>query len=231
MRRRSFLKHGLAVVGAGLIGDQSLQGRPFSELSYSPALYFDGYPGEGPSITVFPFVGEAVLIPMPLHISSLVTDHGGRSLYVGGGREGIFRLEFNPTRLISIAASEKLGRAEKIVSIDENSAFLSGTATSGAFALSELNLHNGDVRQIFASPQRLHYVEFRVLPDRSRALGNLGGQLQIIDLKTGVSKPILEDFRDASWSPDGRWVAAMPRDYSRAVLLKAADFLTFATSA
>lgn len=59
-------------------------------------------------------------------------------------------------------------------------------------------------------------------PDGKRVLGHQGNRLSLLDLETGIAHPLRADLKLGSWSPDGRWIAAIS-DTGRIVLIDATD--------
>ena len=64
-------------------------------------------------LNVFPFVGEALSIPLPINLGRMTYGPDGRSLYGFDGsleqpRRGLLRIEFNPVRVTSVPGSEGL---------------------------------------------------------------------------------------------------------------------------
>jgi len=72
------------------------------------------------------------------------------------------------------------------------------------------------------SPDRSsRWSGIRVSPDGSRALAVRHQHVELIDLASGSAMPLGDDLTEASWSPDGKWIAANETKGEQTVLLDA----------
>ncbi len=191
---------------------------------YSPANFFHS-PLRPSVLAVFPLVGKAVKVPLPFDPGYVAFSPDGKSLYAtaaldptkpSDARTGLLKIEFNPTRVSNVPGSLEFvifsvavsGREDKLVISGRR--LENGGPSCGVF---ELNLSDGDARQIFRS-QDCDYLsawnDLNLSPDGERALALHNRRLELLDLVTGTSRPIgPPEFRTGAWAPNGKWIAAL----------------------
>lgn len=185
--------------------------------------------GGGPSssfvLTLYPLDGNSVTIPLPaalpktLNVIAFSSD--GRAIYVQKGAplgpsDGILKIEFKPTRLLTVPGSLGLSAFYLTDSPQSTKVFVSGASRSGirlwhcgAF---EIDLSYGSFRELRIGdhPQCSVGGELTgpVSMDGRRVLSHQGNELDVLNLQTGLAYSLGAGLSEGSWSPDGRWIAA-----------------------
>jgi WD40 repeat protein len=97
------------------------------------------------------------------------------------------------------------------------------TDTRGLF---ELSLPGGKLRTLFMQDERLTHsgwINISIAPDAKRAAASHNGRLEVIDLVQSQVELLDARFYIGSWSPDGKWLAALEdRENGRTILMDAA---------
>lgn len=93
----------------------------------------------------------------------------------------------------------------------------------------ELSVPSGNVRQILQQPDcdaASSWAYLSLSPDGERAVATHNHRLELIDLVHGTTKPFGDGLLMATWSPDGKWVAALENGgRERTVLMDASNFV------
>jgi len=86
--------------------------------------------------------------------------------------------------------------------------------------------------QVLGVPSRdfIEWRRLRLSPSGRQAVAIRHDQLELIDIDTRTTRLIGDGFLKASWSPDGRWIAALNR-HGKTVLMDTSDFKTRRTLA
>ena len=186
--------------------------------------------GGGPNlsfvVTLCPFDGPSVTIPLPEGLprsfNLIAFSSDGRAIYLQKGgllgpSDGIIKVEFKPTRFVTVPGSLGLGQVLYLTDPPQSTKlFVSGATRSGyglwhcgAFEIDPSSgtfwaLRTGDSPQCdvgegLAGP---------VTMDGRRMLNHRGSELEVIDLGTGLPHSLGAGLSEGSWSPDGRWIAA-----------------------
>jgi WD40 repeat protein len=208
-------------------------GQPVS-YPYRAAIYMS-VAGVSQDLEVFPFDREAFRIPMPFPLDAFAYSPDGKALYaavmsLGPGRPrtpGLFKIEFNPTRVSLVPGSAVLGFNSLAVSARQDKIFVAGGRRGTPCGIFELSLPAGDVRTIVddsscnpMSPLS-SWSYLSLSPDgvRATALGN--HHLELIDLVHGKVTVLPDDLTIGAWSPDGKWLAAVGSKSDKTILLDA----------
>jgi len=183
------------------------------------------HPGDhGPVLTLFPPAGKETTLAAPPGLSDI-----GRAVYSSDGRtiyalasDGVWRNDLRPPQQTFVRGTSSLINAWHFtVSHPSGRIFVSSfMKTAGG---SECGTY--EIVPDSESPRKLLSGAFpgcgggggEVSPDGKRVLGHSGGDLALIDLETGTPE-IIHGFKDisrqdapwrgqATWSPDGKWVA------------------------
>src|SRR5579862_3043829 len=188
---------------------------------------------KAPELSAFPSVGSAMRLPLPAGFSDdihlIEYSQDGKALYVQKryAREGFTRVEFAPSREISIPGSDGFGPISSIVTVPTSGKMMlsglfqrQGPRECGIF---ELDSTTGKVEKLLneAFPD----CSGSISPDGKRSLHSPGNHLKIVDLDTGASHSIGDGLSGPTWSPNGRWIAAIrgSLDATSIVLIDADD--------
>lgn len=183
---------------------------------YVPA-YFEHIPTKPPALTIFPAAGAAVRVPLPVDLPEqfrlIGYSNDGKTIY---GQEidswdGIIKVQFGPLHQGLIAGSAGFGTVSSIVSLMPSGRILvsglfkgRGTVDCGIF---EIDTNTRGARRLFEG--KFPDCGGIISPDGKRSVQFPGNRLSIVDLDTGTVHPIGEGLSGATWSPDGRWIAAV----------------------
>jgi WD40 repeat protein len=205
---------------------------PISHL-YNAAVYRSGGAFTGnQQLIVFPIVGKEFSIPLPFALGRFTFGPDGKALYAQAFIEspgvrpspGIFKIEFNPTRVNPVLpGSAALGSANSLaVSKRQDKIVVS------ACGVLELDLAEGKARKVLEGPG-CHYktaeLYLSLSPEGDQAVACHNHSLELIDLIHGSTKSLGEGFQEASWSPDGKWIAALEAGgQERTILIDTSDF-------
>lgn len=152
--------------------------------------------------------------------------------------DGIRKIEFNPARQSVIPGSVGLGAIWHLtVSRPSGTILVSGISEKGGNAgcgTYEIDPDAGTLRTLRAGAYpNCAGGGGAISPDGKHILSSTGEELSVIDLSTGAVE-VVEGLgaglaqrdvtwrSEVSWSPDGRWIAAI-LNHSRIVLIDAAD--------
>jgi hypothetical protein len=217
--RSKLIAYALAVaaLGVGYCEGQSFGARSTS--AYSPAYLEMGgalYPA---SLILFPWLGPESRVPLrPGLVGSfylLSSSLDGRALYgVSSGDDygGLEKLELDPVRQSVLPGSAGLGYITS----------LTVSPISGKFFVSAATRASGKVVcgdfEIDSNAGTLRMLRLGVRPDCGGPISPDGGYelhgaahlLTLLNLTTGTSTPLGAGMKWATWSPDGRWIAAVP---------------------
>jgi hypothetical protein len=199
---------------------------------YLPA-YFEHIPTKSPRLLVFPAVGEAMEVPLPANLPQgfrlIEFSPDGRVAY--GQKlfawDGITKIQFNPPRQELIRGSEGFGTVSSIVPLGlSGKMLLSGVFKSERGAdcgIFELNPGAPRVHRLFEG--KFPNCGGAISPDGKHSVQFPGNRLSIIDLDTGMIHEVAEGLSGATWSPDGRWIAAIAdrADATTIILVNAND--------
>ena len=212
---------------ACLTGALTACAQQVSSDSFAPALYTSSRAGH--ELKVFPRVGEAFSIPLPIALSSLSFSPDGKALY--GSRlfdatmllqqdpsknGGVFKVQFDPVRVSLLPGSERLFPVYSLaVSAAKDMLVAIGFEPGGKRGMSsllELNLKTGAVRTIVESfapmtDRTIYYANLSLKPDALQATAYHNHRVEIIDLTNGATRLLEAGIEAAAWSPDGRWLA------------------------
>jgi hypothetical protein len=174
---------------------------------------------ENQELVVFPLHGRAVSIPLPFYLGRIVFSQDGRAIYGQDNppkRRGLVRIDFSPTRVTRVIGSEGLvalhsmavsSAADKILVSGEYQR--SGQTVCGIL---ELDVKSANLTTILETEDcryRNAWGGLSVSPNGEMALAARKGSLVLIDLLRKQTRKISDNVLRATWSPDGKWVAAI----------------------
>lgn len=215
----------------------------------SPAQYTvaactsDGM-GVNSRLIIFPSDRREFSIPLPLTLQYVVYGASGQSLYATAFKHldaktitslpGLWKIELNPVRVSPLPGLDVFDAIDRFaVSRREDKILFTGTrrdAGSETCGIFELNLTDGNLRPVLqttdckaGSPWRV----FDLSPNGSEALIRADRRLAVLDLADRTVTPLGSELWLGSYSPDGKWIAAVelvPPGRSRTILIDAKDF-------
>jgi WD40 repeat protein len=230
MIHRSMIFSALLILVIGACACQSIAQ---AELPYTPA--FLDYRDE---LEVFRSRGGAFTVGLPMAPSRIAYAPDGKSLYSFGdarnrARRGLWRIEFDPVRLIAIADTDRFRMVNGFaLSLLQDIVVISGRYPDGdssACGIFELDRQKRSVREIIENstcdyPQS--WVRLSLSPDSKRLVAYRKPRLELIDLATGMIRSLGEGYIAGAWSPDGKWLAVLESGGQNRTLLLDANSLT-----
>jgi|SRR5579871_3825166 len=220
----------LMLSGVAACGQQHLR------YSFSPAMYTPTI-GVSLELEVYPLDAKAFRLPLPFpvdHLEGIVYSPDGRVLY-SEDRESplrplkLFKVEFNPTRASLIPGSERLLAIYTFaVSARQDKLIIVGLERGKeAPEMIELDVATGNLRTVVENFATNHlkkfvYIHLSLSPDGARATVMENQKVKLVELSSGRMTDLGEGFEDASWSPDGKWLAV--RKGGTTILLDAQTF-------
>ncbi len=202
-----------------------LSGQPAS-YAYRPAAY-DALSGVSQHLKVFPLQGEAFQVPLPFELGLLAYAPNGHALYGSylrdsfeqlkgePGHPGIYKIEFNPTRILKIPGSDRVGQISLAVAAKHENLFVTGGGLGVPCAILAIPLATGSPRVLVRAPDCTpwdtdsEWQELAVSPDEKRATTWRRRRLHLVEFNTGNITDLPPNYIASSWSPDGKWLAVM----------------------
>jgi hypothetical protein len=196
-------------------------------------------------LTIFPADGKEFSIPLPITLRYVTFGASGESLYASGFKRldaktftdmpGLFKIELNPVRVTTLPGSDTFYLSGRFaVSRREDMILFAGVrtdATSKACGVFELNIADGKLLPVLESTDCKAGSPWRVLdfaPNGAEALISANRQVSVLDLGSSKITPLGNSVWRASYSPDGKWIAALelggPKIPSKTVLIDRKDF-------
>lgn len=188
-------------------------------------------PGTPPALLLFPMHGPELKVDLPTGLNANFTLIGsspdGKAIYLGRSSypepyPGITRIEFSPARRSIVPGSAGLGQIWNLIESPQSGKIFVSASTmrDGRPECGDYEIDPG--AGIFRPLRIAAYPECfgSVSPDGKRdlrikrELRAPSGQLILRELATGAEQIIGKGYAAASWSPDGRWIAAVhePKD-------------------
>ncbi len=184
------------------------------------AAYLEDITTKPPKLILFPITGPELVVALPggltndFHPTTFSAD--GKAIYgqVLQSCDGITKIEFKPARQTLVPGSLGIGTIGSLVEFrPSGKIFVSGFAkTRGTLecGIFEIDPISATFKKLFTGP--FPDCGGAISPDGNRVLRSLreeGNLLKVQDLQTGAVQPIGRDMTGPSWSPDGRWIAAI----------------------
>ena len=188
--------------------------------SYSPAFYSSGGAGlNEQKLQVFPMSGKDFNIPLPVSLGRFTYAPDGEALYAETAskkKDRFIKFEFNPLRGTPVKGAEGMTSVHSIaVSGRGDKLLFSGHYQPGedqGCGIFELNLATHRVRKVIDNPDcdyRGAWLSLSLAPEGLRAVAVRKNRVELIDLTLGTLNVLGGGFMEATWSPDGRWIAAL----------------------
>jgi len=212
---------------------------------FSAAAYASDGVGASSRLMVFPLDRKEFSIPVLLTVRWLAYGAGGRSLYATAfeqlsarsftTRPGMLKIDLNPTQVRVLPGFDgfyaighfAVSRQEDKVVFGGSSQDRAGKKTCGIY---EVSLLAGNLRPVVETSDCRAGSPWRVLdlsPTGAEALVLTDRHLALVDLEPGTITPLEGQLWGGSYSPDGKWIAALelagPRVPSRTILIDRKD--------
>ena len=205
---RTFFTIGLLYVAAACGDDLG---------SFRPAAYVLEGRGGKSELRVFSPDGKEVGIPIPLALNNVVFGASGNALYGTSQKTDLLKIELNPVRIVRLPGFESFAWMDRFaVSRNEDKILLMGGRDRGrSSGIFEVSLPDGKLRVVLETattgfPWRIGDLA----PGAEEALIELmriPGGLALLDVASGAITPLGNELWEGSYSPDGRWLAALDR--------------------
>jgi hypothetical protein len=203
--------------------------RSAEPVSFSPAaLVSRQTAGNGAEffIAVFPPAGKEFEISLPLMPRWFAYGPSGRSVYatalVDTGRgsittqRGILKIDLDPVRVSNIEGLDAFYSLGPFAVSQGEDLVVSGGAKgnypAGSCGVYEIHLPAGDIRAAIETSDCRAGSPWRVLslsPEKTEALISANRSLALLDLAKGSTTKIEGQLSKGSFSPDGKWIAAI----------------------
>jgi len=195
-------------------------------------------------ISVFPPGGKAFDISLPLITQWFAYGQGGRSVYATAFKEtgprsfrdqrGLFKIELDPVRVTTIPGLDAFYSIGPFaVSQGEDLVVFGGAKgdyPAGSCGVYEVGLPAGDIRTTIETSDCRAGSPWRVLslsPNGTEALISADRRLALLDLSQGSIIKLEGQLSRGSFSPDGKWIAALqlgdPKAPSKTILIDRND--------
>jgi WD40 repeat protein len=196
--------------------------------AYSPAFISTiRSPGHA-RLVIFPFYGKSLDVPIHSASGGFVISSDGEALYgscasrsVDSGADdhpiiALCKIDLRARTVTPIPGSSGLRVFSLAVSSQGGRILFSGAdpQRGGAFGLFELTQPAGKVRTILSQSDKRpqsQWMNLSFSSDNERAVGTHQGRVELIDIRSGSTKPLDGELFMASWSPNGRWLAAVEK--------------------
>ena len=216
----------MAVVAVTLASPAARSAEP---VSFSPAAIASRQAAGGRAeffIAVFPPAGKKFEISLPLTPRWFAYGPSGRSAYatalIANGAKsftdqpGILKIELDPVRVSTIRGLDAFySTGPFAVSQSEDRVVFGGAKgnyPAGDCGVYEIHLPAGDIRAAIETSDCRAGSPWRVLslsPESTEVLISVNRRLALLDLSKGSISQIEGELSGGSFSPDGKWIAAL----------------------
>jgi hypothetical protein len=235
----------LAVVVATLAAPAARSAEP---VSFSPAALMSRQAAGNQAelfIAVFPPAGKEFEISLPLVPRWFAYGPSGRSVYATAlkatgprsftDERGMFKIELDPVRVSTIQGLDAFGSIGPFAVSQGEDLIVSGGSKGNNYparscGVYEIHLPAGDVSAAIETSDCRAGSPWRVLslsPEKTEALITANRSLALLDLAKGTITKIEGQLSGGSFSPDGKWIAALqlgdPKAPSKTVLIDRAN--------
>jgi hypothetical protein len=195
------------------------------------------------ALKLFPADGPATVIKIPFNLWLVKFASDGRSLYASLRSDpltkletmpGLVRIDLKPVHSTPVAGTQGFGIKDFAVAHDGSKIVISGNHREEGgvkCGLFEITVSTGVARRVLAADcgYQWSWTDLTISPEGDRAIASYGNsnvdynyRLDLIDLGRGTIKS-LGGLSRATWSPDGKWIAAIEWSRKRLILLAAND--------
>jgi hypothetical protein len=231
-----------AVVVAVLGASQANSAEP---ASYSPAALVSRQTGGHIEnvISVFPAGRKAFQIPLPLITRWFAYGKSGKAVYTTALKEisprsftnvrGLFKIELEPMRAVAIPGLDAFDSIGPLA-VSQNEDFVVFSGAKGGYMTRSCGVYRVDlpdrsIRAILETSECLAGSPWRVLdvsPNGTEAMISVDRRLALLDLSQGSIMKLEGQLSNGSFSPDGKWIAALQvnnPDPARTILIDRTD--------
>jgi len=199
------------------VGDAPIQAGQDASSGPSVAALLQGESPRGGKywLSVFPEGTKPVLISLRPDGFPYKFGPMGRSLYGMVQGNCLYRLDLESNRGSAVACPTGLQfsiySGDVAISVREDKALIFAASRSRNCGVFEIPLPNGTPRLVADVPcdDRPTGPGFSCSPDCAYATFIHHKTLQVLDVATGKFRSLGAGFLTASWSPDGKWIAAL----------------------
>jgi hypothetical protein len=178
-------------------------------------------------IAVFPPAGKEFEISVPLIPRWFAYGPSGRSVYATALKEtgprsftdepGVFKIELDPVRINTIRGLDTFGSIGPFAVSRDEDLVVSGGSKGNSYPANscgvyEIHLPAGDIHAAIETSDCRAGSPWRVLslsPEKTEALISANRSLALLDLAKGSITKIEGQLSKGSFSPDGKWIAAI----------------------
>jgi WD40 repeat protein len=205
------------VIGAGLIVIVSPFEAQEDNYNFSPAFISQPQPGQA-TLEIFPQHGSTVELPFPAGLVGFSYGSIGDSIYAfqssrqNSRKPGLYRIRLKPMHIEFVTGSTGLSGDVAVADSNGQAIVSGGYGATQDCGLFEIRIPEGTIRKIVGSSS-CDYLALWSKPsisvDGKRLVAFRKPRLELIDIANGTIKSLGEDYFTASWSPDGKWLAAL----------------------
>jgi hypothetical protein len=180
---------------------------------YRPVNYFPTPPIQN-ELRIFQFDGKIFTLPVSFKLGRIEIATNGKSFYAA--QRGLVRIQLDTLQVSSVPGTTEFGYNGFAVTPAEDMIVISGQRhargqqSCGVFVVT---LPDAAVRQVASTGCQYTdagvWTDLSVSADGQWLAGLHGRRIELLDLSRGTAKPLGNDFWRASFSPDGKWLAAM----------------------
>ncbi len=192
---------------------------------YSVAAYASDGVDVNSRLVVFPSDGKESSIPLPLTLQYVAYAASGKSVYATAFTKnpdaksfstlpGLFKIELNPVRVSAVPGVGMV--IDRFAVSRKEDRILFGASRSDAgrnvCGVYELDLSDGNLRSVLETTDCRAGFPWRVYdlsPNTPEALISANRRLATLDLANGKVTPLGSELSTGSYSPDGKWIAAI----------------------
>jgi hypothetical protein len=204
--------------------------RSAEPVAFSPAALMSRQTAENHAeffIAVFPPAGREFEISVPLIPRWLAYGPSGRSVYATALKEtgprsftderGMFKIELDPVRVSMIQGLDAFGSIGPFAVSQDEDLVVSGGSKGNSYpakscGVYKVHLPAGDVSAAIETSDCRAGSPWQVLslsPEKTEALISANRNLALLDLAKGSITKIEGQLSNGSFSPDGKWIAAV----------------------
>lgn len=222
----------LGIVSAGL-GQDGASG--VEVYRYRPALISTIGPNPGHTgLVVFPLRGKAFKIPIHALAGPFAYSPNGKAIYghctpptasTEPAPVALCRLDLETSTAAPVNGTGGLYATDIAISGREDHILVSGVRRQNGDlrGLFDIAAATGKVRIIMTQTEahpRLAWRHLSLAPNGERAVASRNGRVEVINLAKGTLEALPEGLFMATWSPDGKWLAAVENgEYGRTLLM------------
>jgi len=215
----------LGTVVIALVSASAAQGAEPIADQFSVATYASDGVDVNSRLVVFPSDRKEFSIPLPLTLRYVVYGASGQSLYATAFKKnpdarsfstlpGLLKIELTPVRVSAIPGIDLVIDRFAVSRKEDRILFAANRSDSGrnVCGVFELDLSDGNLRSVLQTTDCRAGFPWRVFdlsPNTPEALISADRRLATLDLTSGKVTPLGSELWTGSYSPDGKWIAAI----------------------